>query len=101
MNNPNFPAFDPALLSQASQQMLDQFSKNLSQTMPQIADPNKWLAWFNPAAGQSVQAASSANAALNELGVKLEPAVLEKLQKEYTEQLAALWQDVLAARTPA
>ncbi|MGS0740598.1 class I poly(R)-hydroxyalkanoic acid synthase [Glaciimonas sp. GG7] len=101
MNTPKFPTFDPALLSQASQQMLEQFSKNLPLNMQQMADPNKWLSLFNPGAGQSFAAAGLPQAALHDVGVKLAPATLEKLQKEYTDQLAVLWQDALASRMPA
>nr|WP_246541458.1 class I poly(R)-hydroxyalkanoic acid synthase [Collimonas antrihumi] len=40
-------------------------------------------------------------AGLGDLGISLDPAVLEKLQAEYTQQMSALWQDMLAARIPA
>lgn len=105
MTNPKFPTFDPAFLSQASQQMLEQFSKNLSPNMSQgisqIADPNKWLSWFSSAPGHSLSPPVISDTALSDMGIKLAPESLEKLQKSYTEQLAALWQDAVAARTPS
>ncbi|QRX82822.1 class I poly(R)-hydroxyalkanoic acid synthase [Glaciimonas sp. PAMC28666] len=104
MNNPKFPAFDPAFLSQASQQMMEQFSHNLSpdlsQNMSQIADPNKWLTWFGSAPGHAFAPPAMSDTALKNLGIKLAPESLEKLQKSYTEQLTALWQDAVASRAP-
>lgn len=89
--------------------MLEQFSKNLPLNfsgnfpadMAQMGDPNKWLSWFQPAGAVSFGATGIPDGALSDLGIKLEPAILQKLQTEYTEKLTALWQDALAARTPA
>jgi polyhydroxyalkanoate synthase len=95
MNTPNFSVFDPAALSQLSQQFSQAFNPQFLQQLGHIADPGMFLG-FNPAAQNQNGAAG-----FGELGISLDPAVLEKLQAEYTEQLSALWKDMLAARIPA
>ncbi|WP_245182226.1 class I poly(R)-hydroxyalkanoic acid synthase [Glaciimonas immobilis] len=83
--------------------MLEHFTKNLSpdvtKSMAQIADPNKWLSWFSSVPGQPATPPIS-DAQLNEMGIKLVPEALQKLQQEYTGQLTTLWEDAIAARTP-
>ncbi|MFC5474213.1 PHA/PHB synthase family protein [Paraherbaspirillum soli] len=63
-----------------------------------MADPNVLLSWMN-AAGQ--RSAGSSGASLDGAGVSLNRAVVEKLQREYAEQLSVLWQDLLGSRIPA
>ncbi|WP_211451190.1 class I poly(R)-hydroxyalkanoic acid synthase [Collimonas antrihumi] len=95
MNTPNFSVFDPAALSQLSQQFSQAFNPQFLQQLSHIADPNMFLG-LNPSAPGNGGAAG-----LGDLGISLDPAVLEKLQAEYTQQMSALWQDMLAARIPA
>ncbi|SFI23407.1 polyhydroxyalkanoate synthase [Collimonas sp. OK307] len=96
MNTPNFSVFDPAALSQLSQQFSQAFNPQFLQQLSHVADPNTFLGLLNPSAQNHGGAAG-----LGDLGISLDPAVLEKLQAEYTQQLSALWQDMLAARIPA
>ncbi|WP_061539823.1 class I poly(R)-hydroxyalkanoic acid synthase [Collimonas fungivorans] len=92
---PNFSVFDPAALSQLSQQFSQAFNPQFFQQLSHIADPGMFLG-FNPSAPNQNGAAG-----FGELGISLDPAALEKLQAEYTQQLSALWKDMLAARIPA
>ena len=69
----------------------------LSAWMSQYNDPATWQSWFkivpevadNPIAG-----------ILKDAGAKLDPAAVNKLQVEYTEQISTLWQDFLNAKQP-
>ncbi|GAC1522763.1 MAG: class I poly(R)-hydroxyalkanoic acid synthase [Collimonas sp.] len=95
MNTPNFSVFDPAALSQLSQQFSQAFNPQFLQQLSHIADPNMFLG-LNPSAPNHGGAAG-----LGDLGISLDPTRLEKLQAEYTQQMSALWQDMLASRIPA
>lgn len=53
--------------------------------------------WLNTANNRSVL---SVTPHLSELGISLDPELVEKLRKEYAVQLANLWQDLLASRIP-
>jgi polyhydroxyalkanoate synthase len=106
MNTPNFSVFDPAALSQLSQQFSQAFNPQFLQQLSHIADPNMFLGLLNSSAqNQNGAAGGGGNfgnfANLSELGISLDPAALEKLQVEYSQQMSALWQDMLAARIPA
>ena len=98
MNTPIFPVFDPAALSQLSQQFNQSFNPQFLQQLGKVADPNVFLDWLNAAGKQG--AGSQAAAGFGDLGISLDPAALEKLQVQYTAQLTSLWQDMLAARVP-
>jgi polyhydroxyalkanoate synthase len=65
--------------------------------MPQLSDPNAWQSWFEQTsvAGNPVNGKGAAGSA-----VSLDPTVITRLQNDYMQQFSALWQDLLAMKTP-
>lgn len=68
----------------------------LSPWMPQLADPNAWQSWLQQTAASS----SPDGKGIADLAVTLDPAVVNQLQSDYMQQFTALWQDLLAMKTP-
>jgi len=67
----------------------------------QFADPKTWqsLAGQMPAASQIDL--TSVQAQLGSLGASIDPAEMLRLQKDYGEQFAALWQGAISSKVPA
>jgi polyhydroxyalkanoate synthase len=65
--------------------------------MPQFPDANAWQAWLQQAskAGHS----DTKNAAPDTMAT-LDPMVAAQLQQDYMQQFLALWQDLMAMKTP-
>ncbi len=100
MINQKIPnAFTLVEMTQASQKI----AEHISQTVSQFTDAQQWS--FPSAKqpfdfGQLMQG-MPASTRLTGSGIALNPALVEKLQEEYAKQFAALWQNMLASKTPA
>jgi polyhydroxyalkanoate synthase len=68
-----------------------------SEWMAQLTDPGAWQAWLKQPQTDMKPMLST----MSELGASIEPEVMSKLQNDYMQQVATLWQDVLAAKPPA
>lgn len=68
----------------------------ISTWMSQFSDPNVWRTWFKPV--PEINANPIAEI-LKEAGASIDPAVVSKLQDEYTQQLSSLWRDFLVSKT--
>ncbi|EJN09097.1 class I poly(R)-hydroxyalkanoic acid synthase [Herbaspirillum sp. YR522] len=71
-----------------------------SQFQPKPAAPSGQQPWPNFAGGGALDGAALARQ-LAEHGASIEPAELLALQQDYARQFGALWQDIMAARTPS
>jgi polyhydroxyalkanoate synthase len=65
--------------------------------MSQLSDPNAWQAWLKPPHADVKPIAQT----IGELGASVDPSVVTQLQNDYMRQLTALWEDMLASKTPA
>lgn len=63
----------------------------------QLTDQNAWQTWFK---SQQTDINPMAQT-ISELGAGIEPEVAAKLQNEYMQQFASLWQDLMASKTPS
>ena len=70
----------------------------ISTWMSQFSDPNVWRTWFKPV--PEINANPIAEI-LKEAGASIDPALVSKLQNDYTQQLSSLWQDFLVSKTTA
>ena len=77
----------------------------VSAWLNQLSDPKTWQTWQTwqtlqmPAAGQlDVQ---SIQKQLGDLGAKLDPADVARLQRDYADQFASLWQTAISSQIPA
>lgn len=68
----------------------------ISTWMSQFSDPNVWRTWFKPV--PEINANPIAEI-LKEAGASIDPAIVSKLQNEYTQQLSSLWRDFLVSKT--
>lgn len=65
--------------------------------MQQFIDPNTWQAWLSSQRNDMSPLVTT----MNELGAKIDPAVMAQLQKDYVQELTALWQNAVAAKMHA
>jgi polyhydroxyalkanoate synthase len=66
--------------------------------MTQASDPAVWQNWFKLA-----EAEANANpmaAMLQEAGAHINPQAMERIKNDYLVQVAGLWQDFMASKTP-
>lgn len=68
----------------------------MSTWMSQFSDPNVWRTWFKPV--PEINANPIAEI-LKEAGASIDPALVRKLQNDYTQQLSSLWRDFLVSKT--
>lgn len=66
--------------------------------LSQFSDPGTWQSWLPPTA--RLPDAASLSTRLEQLGVKLDPALASKLQQDYMQQFSGLWRDLLQAKVP-
>ncbi len=66
--------------------------------MAQFSDPETWQSWLKVAPATPSNRVSDI---LKEVGGTIDPAIANRLQHEYSEQIYALWQDFLHDKTPA
>jgi polyhydroxyalkanoate synthase len=63
--------------------------------MSQLSDPNAWQRWLKPMQGENPSVED-----IGQPGAAIDPAILAQLQADYTKQLTALWEQMLASKLP-
>ena len=67
--------------------------------MSQLSDPGQWQSWMNMAPTADAFPAATLSL-LGDAGVGIKPDVVEQLKNAYMQELAVLWQDVMAGKAP-
>jgi polyhydroxyalkanoate synthase len=65
--------------------------------MSQFSDPSSWQSWFKMPEANANPLATI----LKDAGAGINPATMETLKAAYLQKAGALWQDFMAAKTPA
>lgn len=69
----------------------------VSEWLDQISDPKTWQSWPLPNSSLDMPTIQKQ---LGDLGATLDPAVLVRLQQDYADQFANLWQSIVHSRIP-
>lgn len=67
--------------------------------MAKFADPNAWQSMMQMPQMPQMDTASF-SATVKEFGATIEPSVLARLQSDYMQEMASLWQQMLTAKAP-
>jgi len=67
----------------------------------QLSDPKVWQSWPMPAMPAGQLDVQSIQAKLSDLGATLDPADVLRLQQDYADQFAGLWQTVMSSKVPS
>ncbi|MES2128251.1 MAG: class I poly(R)-hydroxyalkanoic acid synthase [Pseudomonadota bacterium] len=67
-----------------------------TQWMTQFSDPNAWQAWFK----MPEMDANPLTKILQDAGAGINPQTMESIKNDYMAKVGALWQDLMASKTP-
>lgn len=65
--------------------------------LSQLTDPDAWQAWMK----MPLVDTKPMTATMKEFGATIDPSTLAQLQTDYMREMSALWQEMLASKTPA